>query len=298
MNRTILITGATGTVSGALMDALEGSDLDLRGLVRDESKAVDLEGRGIKPVIGDLDDSSTLPPAFEGVDDLWLLNVTSPRAPENSMNAVWAARQAGVERVVRVSAVGTAHDAPTRNGRLHALSDAELEHSGMHWTVLRPHFFMQNLLGMAEGIAADGAFSVNMGEARVGMVDIRDIAELGAEILRAGPDHHHGRIYTVTGPEAISFAQVAEQLGQELGREVRYVPVPDAAAGQAMREMGLSDWLVDLSAEYARAFASGWGEITSSDFEEVVGREPRSFADFARDHAAAFTAESAQAAAQ
>jgi uncharacterized protein YbjT (DUF2867 family) len=296
MGRTILITGATGNVSGALIDALEGSRLELRGLVRDESKGRELEGRGVTPVVGDLDDPSTLPSAFAGVDDLWLLNVTGPRAPENSMNAVWAAREAGVERIVRMSAVGAAVDAPTRNGRLHALSDAELEHSGMRWTVLRPHFFMQNLLGMAEGIAAGGAFYVNMGDARVGMVDVRDIGELAAAVLRAEPERHDGQIYTVTGPEAISFAQVASQLGDELGREVRYVPVPDEAAAQAMSELGLSKWLIDLSVEYAEAFRAGWGEVTSHDFERVVGRAPRSFAQFARDHATAFgTAEHAEA---
>lgn len=262
----------------------------VRALVRDDSKAGELEGRGVTPVVGDLDDPPTLRTAFAGVDDLWLLNVTSPRAPENSMNAVWAAREAGVERIVRMSAVGAASDAPTRNGRLHAISDAELEHSGMRWTMLRPHFFMQNLLGMAEGIAAEGAFYVNMGDARVGMVDVRDIGELAAEVLRAEPERHDGQIYTVTGPEAISFAQVAAQLGEELGREVRYVPVPDEAAAQAMREMGLSQWLVDLSVEYAEAFRAGWGEVTSSDFELVVGRAPRRFAEFARDHAETFGA--------
>jgi uncharacterized protein YbjT (DUF2867 family) len=290
MGRTVLITGATGNVSGALIDALEGSGLELRGLVRDGSKAGDLEGKGVTPVVGDLDDPLTLPSVFAGVDDLWLLNVTSPRAPENSMNAVWAAREAGVERIVRMSAVGAAVDAPTRNGRLHAISDAELEHSGMRWTVLRPHFFMQNLLGMAEGIAVDGAIYMNMGDARVGMVDVRDIAELAAKVLRAEPERHDGKIYTVTGPAAVSFTQVAAELGEELGREVSYVPVPDEAAAQAMREMGLSQWLVDLSVEYAEAFRSGWGEVTSSDFERVVGRAPRSFAEFARDHAAAFGA--------
>jgi uncharacterized protein YbjT (DUF2867 family) len=296
VSRTILITGATGNVSGALLDALEGADLDLRALVRDESRVEDLEGRGVEPVIADLGDPASLPPAFEGIEDVWLLTATSPRSSEHSMNAVWAARQAGVERVVRMSAVGAAHDAPTRNGRLHALSDHELEYSGMRWTVLRPHFFMQNLLGMAEGIATDGAFYLNMGEGRLGMIDVRDIAELAARILRAEPDRHHGRIYTATGPEAISFAQVAEQLGRELGREVRYVPVADEAARQAMLDIGLSNWLVGLAVEYGQAYASGWGDITSTDFEDVVGRPPRGFAVFAADNAAAFLAPSGRAA--
>ena len=85
------------------------------------------------------------------------------------MNAVWAARQAGAERIVRLSVVGAAHDAPNRSGRLHALSDRETERCGMRWTILRPLWFMQNLLNEAGDVSATGAFSLNMGSARIGM---------------------------------------------------------------------------------------------------------------------------------
>src|SRR6187549_1178587 len=122
MTRTVLITGATGQVSGALLRALAGAEnLKLRALVRDPSKGAALQQQGVELSVGDLDEPESLPAAFAGVSDLWLLNAVSPRQPENSMNAVWAARRAGVERVVRMSAIGAAHDAPTRNGRLHAL---------------------------------------------------------------------------------------------------------------------------------------------------------------------------------
>lgn len=117
MSRTILITGATGTVSGALLDALAGADVNLRALVRDESKAERIESRGVQVRVADLGTPESLPTAFQDVNDLWLLNANSPRAPENSINAVWAAHQAGVERVVRMSVVSAAHDAPTRSGR-------------------------------------------------------------------------------------------------------------------------------------------------------------------------------------
>jgi uncharacterized protein YbjT (DUF2867 family) len=295
MSRTVLITGATGRVSGALLDALEGSDLEPRALVRDASKVAEVQARGVSAVVGDLDDPESLPSAFEGVDDLWLLTAMGPRSPENNMNAVWAARRAGVERIVRMSAVGAAHDAPTRNGRLHALSDAELESSGMRWTVLRPLFFMQNLLDVAASIATEGRFYLNIGEGRLGMIDVRDIAAAAAEILRADADRHHGRCYTLTGPQAISFAEAAEQLGQALGREILYVPVPDEAARQSMLGIGTSRWLAGTLVEYGQAYASGWGDFTTTDFEDVVGHPPRSFADFARDNAAAFGAQPAAA---
>ncbi|MEO3891052.1 SDR family oxidoreductase [Nonomuraea sp. B5E05] len=290
MSRTVLITGATGSVSSGLLDALQGSALALRALVRDRSKAGALERRGVEVVVGDLGDPSTLPPAFKGVNDLWLLTAMDPRAPENSMNAVWAARQAGVERVVRLSAIGAAYDAPTRNGRLHALSDHELQASGLRWTILRPHAFMQNLLWQAGRIAHDATFSLNMAHGRLGMIDLRDVADVAAQILRAEPERHHGRIYTPSGPETLSYAEAAEQLGQVLGRTIHYVAAGAEDAHAGMVAGGIPHWLAGMLVEYGQALGSGFGDFTTTDVEEVVGRPPRRFADFARDHVAAFAA--------
>lgn len=288
MSRTVLITGATGTVSGALMDALSNIDVEVRALIRDEAKAQSIESRGVQVRVADLGTPESLPGAFEGVNDLWLLNANSPRAPENSINAVWAARHAGVQRVVRMSAVGAAHDAPTRSGRLHALADNQLKNSGLAWTILRPHFLMQNLLDSADTIAEHGAFYLNAGEGRLGMVDARDVAEIAAKILTDEPDHHHAKVYTPTGPEAISFTQAAAQMHEAIGNNVSYVAVPDDAARQAMLDAGLSAWLVGMLVEYGQAYSTGWSDYTTNDVQELLERQPRRFADFARDHAAAF----------
>jgi uncharacterized protein YbjT (DUF2867 family) len=287
---TVLITGANGSVSGALIDALEGSGLALRALVRNPEKVARLSARGVDLVRGDLDDPESLKGAFEGVDALWLLTAVGPRAPENSMNALWAARQAGVKRVVRLSAINAAHDAPTRNGRLHALSDAEVMASGLSWTILRPHFFMQNMLGSASSIAAQSAFYLAMGEGRLGMIDVRDIGEMAARILRDAPADHRGKIYTPTGPRSISFAEVAKELSAALRRDVSYVPVSLDAAREAMLGAGMPAWVVGMMVEYSRAYASGWGDFTTSHVEDVTGKTPRTFASFARDFKAAFGA--------
>ncbi|MET7299172.1 SDR family oxidoreductase [Embleya sp. NPDC005575] len=296
MNRTLLITGATGTVSGALIDALDDSGFRLRALLRDPSKAETLRARGVETFIGDLDDPRSLPPAFEGVHDLWMLTPNGPRACENNMNAIWAARQANIERVVRLSAVHAAHDAPTRSGRLHALSDHEVERSGLGWTILRPHWFMQNLLNEADDIATEGTFRLNTADGRLGMVDARDIAELAAKVLTDGPNLHHARIYTPTGPRSIGFAEVAEQFERVLGTPIRYVPTTDDEREARLLGFGVPAWIVGMLTEYAQAYACGWGDFTTTDVEDVTGRRPRSVADFARDHADAFTAKGPRAA--
>ncbi|MEV0419340.1 SDR family oxidoreductase [Streptosporangium canum] len=289
MSRTVLITGATGTVSTALMTALEGAEVDLRALVRDESRADGPRGQGAEVFVGDLDDARSLPPAFEGVQDVWLLTPNGPRAPEHNMNAVWAARQAGVERVVRLSVVGAAHDAPNRSGRLHALSDRETEQCGMRWTILRPHWFMQNLLNEAGDIAATGTFSLNMASARIGMIDVRDIADCAARVLLDDPDRHHGRTYTLTGPRSLTVDEVAAEMGLALGRPITYLPVSDDAKREALLGYGVPTWIVDMLEEYARAYVSGWGDFTTGTVADLLGRPPRDLAGFVRDHAAAFT---------
>lgn len=289
MGRTLLITGATGSVSSALRATLEGSDFDIRALIRDQAKAAPLQDQGVQVVVGDLDDPRSLPPAFKGVQDLWLLVPNGPRASENSMNALWAARQAGVERVVRLSAIGAAHDAPTRSGRLHAMSDRELQVSGMSWTILRPHWFMQNLLNEAGDISARGTFSLNAGDGRLGMIDVRDIAELAARILTDGPQHHDGKTYTPTGPQSASFADVAQRLTRILGKPVDYMPVSDETRRRTLLGHGIPAWIADMVIEYSQAYAAGWGDHTSSDFLDIVGHPPRDVDDFIRDHVAAFS---------
>jgi uncharacterized protein YbjT (DUF2867 family) len=206
------------------------------------------------------------------------------------MNAVWAARQAGVERVVRLSAISAAHDAPTRSGRLHALADHELQASGMSWTVLRPHWFMQNLLHDARGIADRGAFSFNAGAGRLAMVDVRDVADVAASILAAPPQRHAGRTYTLSGPEAISFADVARRITAVLGRPVDYAPVSDGVQRGLLLDQGAPPWIADMLVEYGQAYADGFGEVTSDDVRDVLGRPPRDVDDFLRDHVTAFAA--------
>lgn len=292
MTRTVLITGATGAVSSALVQALRRSErVALRALVRDPNKAGALRALGIDVAVGDLDEPESLPSAFAGVSDLWLLNSVGPRQPENSMNALWAAKQAGVERVVRLSAIGAAHDAPTRNGRLHALSDAELMSSGLQWTILRPHFYMQNLLMSAPSIAAQGAFYWDMGAGRLAMIDVRDVGEVAAKILESAPAEHHGKIYTPTGPASLSLEDAAAELGAGLNKPVRYVPVPHAAARQSMLDSGMPPWVAGLLGEYSVAYERDWGNFTTTHLPDLLGRPARSVRDFARDHAAVFTAK-------
>jgi uncharacterized protein YbjT (DUF2867 family) len=264
---TILVTGANGTVSSALIRSGLAAGLPLRALTRRP-----IEIAGVDTVVGDLEEPGTLD--MTGIDRLWLLNAMGPQAPHASSNAVWAARQAGVKHIVRMSAIGAAHDAPTRNGRLHALSDVEALASGVPTTIIRPAFFMQNLLGAISG----GTLYHALGSGRIGMIDVKDIADFAVAILSAPPEEHAGKIYTITGPESLSVADAASIL------EVDVQEIPQQAAVDAMVGAGFSRFIAEVSGhEYFPAYAGGWGDYTTPDFTAVTGRPARPLAELARE---------------
>jgi uncharacterized protein YbjT (DUF2867 family) len=251
------------------------------------AKAQALQKDGVEVVAGDLEEPDTLTEAFDGVDIMWLLTPASALEPSMGSNAVTAARKAKVGHIVRNSAIKAGHDAPNRNGRLHALVEESVKASGIPWTILRPHYYMQNLLSSAGSVASDGMLYMNMGEGRVGMIDGRDVGVFGAKIIEQR-DRHAGKTYTPTGPEVTTMAESAETLSSLLGKRVNYVALPPEAAQQAMLGFGLSRWFVGNVVDYGRVYSDGWGDFTTSDFKDITGQEARSFKQFATDFAPAF----------
>jgi uncharacterized protein YbjT (DUF2867 family) len=283
---TILLTGATGNVTGAAIRALQGKGHRLVGLVRDPAKAKEVEKLGVELKVGDLEKLRTVEDSFKGIDVAFLCTSPGFLAPVLQSNALWAARRGGVKHVVRLSAVGAAHDAPTLNSRLHALSDSEVAGSGLRFTVLKPHFFMQNLMMSARSIAEQGAMYVALGDAKVPMIDVRDVGAAAAAVL-SSPDAHVGKTYTLTGAP-VSMAQVAATIGEAVGKSVKYVPVPVAAAVESISKMGLGEYAEVSLRDYFTAYSSGWQSAPTSAVKELTGKEPRTIAEFARDFAGAF----------
>ncbi len=283
---TILITGANGNVSSKTIKALQGSGRKLIGLVRNPAKAKDLEAMGVELRVGDLTELRTVERAFEGVDTAFLLCTPGPLAPAQGSNALWGARQGGVKHVVRMSAVGAAHDAPTINSRYHALSDAELERSGLAYTILKPHFFTQNFMGMAKPILEQGMIFFALGDAKLPMVDVHDIADTAAAIL-ANPAPHAGKTYTLTGATAVGVADVAAALGKALGKDVKYQPIPVEALVDNLTKMGVDDYTQTALRDYLTAYSRGWSNAVTSSVKEITGKDPRSLDAFAAEFAAA-----------
>ena len=286
MPKTILITGATGNVSSGIIAQLKGSEHSLRALVRNPEKAEELRRQGVEICVGDLEKPWTLGPAFAGADTVWILAAPGPRAPEQCSNALWAARQGGAKHIVRMSAFGAAHTAPTINSRLHALSDAELVESGIPFTILKPHFFMQNLMMAAQSIVQQGTMYFALADGKMGLIDSRDISDFAAHVLTSAG--HEGMTYTLTGPASLSMHQIAAAIGEAVGKTVTYVPVSIDNARQSMAQLGLDDWMANLMCDYFAAYSANWGDMVTDDFQRITGMVPRSIEQFARDFCGAF----------
>src|SRR5215211_831576 len=153
----ILITGATGTTGREVVEALRRLGAKgVRALVRDPARADFIRAAGFETVAGDFERPETLDAALEGVERALLLTPPSPQTFEQQRAFIEAARRAGVRHVVKLSAFGADADAPEGFGKWHGQSENLPKTSGLKWTILRPNFFMQNLLGQARQIAATG----------------------------------------------------------------------------------------------------------------------------------------------
>jgi uncharacterized protein YbjT (DUF2867 family) len=283
----ILVTGATGVNGRALVEELAGHGQTCRAMVRNPAKFGDCPV-GVDVVHGDFDDPLSLRHALVGVTRAFLVTPSSERAEAQQIRFIEAAKHAKLRHLVILSQYAASNDSPVRFLRYHAVVENAAQASGIAWTILRPNLFMQGLLQFKDMIRATGSFAAAIGEAKVSVVDVRDIAAAACVALTA--DGHEDRIYDLTGPEALTHQQMAEALTVASGRPIAFHDVPEAAMADALRQAGMPTWqvegLLEDYAHYRRNEAAG----VSTGVWDASGHLPRSFATFAHDHAAAFRA--------
>jgi uncharacterized protein YbjT (DUF2867 family) len=284
---TILVTGATGTIGSLLVEKLAAAKVPARALVRSPKKAQGIEKLGLETIIGDLDKPETLQPALEGIEKVFLLSAPDPHQAELQSNLVKASKSSGVLHIVKLSVLGA--DDPEDTfvlSRLHRETEEEIERSGISYTHLRPNGFMQNILMFAGMVKAQGAFYAPFGDAKVSYVDGRDVAAVAFSTLTE--DGHEGKAYDITGPEPISYKDMARELSSVLGREVKHVEVPVDAARSAMTGMGMSEWLANALVGLFNLYNEGRAARVTDAVREITGRAPFTFAQFASDYSEAF----------
>jgi uncharacterized protein YbjT (DUF2867 family) len=282
----ILVTGSTGKVGLALIDALSAAGAPFKALAHSDASAQSLAAKGVQAVRGDLGDRVAYRAALGGVDRLFLLS-SAPHGSELELPAIQDAKAAGVRHVVKLSALGTEADSSNPLFREHARVERALEESGLAFTILRPTFFMQNWVAFySHAIKAGQPVYANAGSARLGWIDTRDIAAAAAAALTGAG--HEGRIYDLTGPATFSYAEVAEKLSTLLDRKVAYVAVPDAAAYQAMTGMGMDPWYAYGMVVLNQGVRRGQADVTTGTVELVTGKPPRALGAFLQENLPAF----------
>lgn len=279
----IVVTGATGNVGRSLVQAMAEVGERVTAVSRGIAP-VDLPS-GTRHVRADLAAPETLRPALDGAEALFLHDGGAGGHGLDPVAILDVARVAGVRRVVLLSSQGvvTRPESLSHGGVLRAIEEAVRE-SGLAWTILRPGGFASNAYAWAESVRAERTVAAPFGDVGIPVIDPADIAEVAAVALRK--DEHTGRAYELTGPAAVTPRQQAEAIGAALGEPVRFVELTRAEAharmAASMPEPVVETTLAVLGEPNAAELR------LSPDVEHVLGRKPRSFAEWVRRNIAAF----------
>jgi uncharacterized protein YbjT (DUF2867 family) len=282
MSNTILITAASGTIGRELVEVLKAHRTRFIAGTSSGKTIADVETRRT-----DFADQTGLVQSFTGVDTLFLLLPLQANMVELARNAVSAAKAAGVRHIVRSSVAGA--DAASRYpiASVHGEIDQLVIDSGMSYTVTRPSSFMQNYVNFYSGMLKAGALYLAQGSGAISLIDARDIASANATVLLE-PAQHANKIYTLTGPEALSNSEITAIVGAASGKPVRYISVPEEAAQSALRKMGMDEWMVNVMTSLNQLIAAGHAEGISPDLQSLTRQKPRTFSAFAEEHALAW----------
>ncbi len=266
---TILVTAPTGNVGSALIPLLQARGVAVRAL----------SARGAQV-------PTTLDDAMTGIDAVFLACGNFPGQVDYETAVIDAAVRAGVRRLVKLSARGAATGSPVAFWSWHAAIERHLAASRLPATVLQPSFMMTNLLQSAGQVRGAGMLFAPAGQARIAMVDPRDVADAAAVTLMA--DGHEGRTYVLTGPQALTFEQVARHLSAATGREVGYADVPPDAALAGLVEAGVPELFAQQVVNIFAELRDGLQEHTTNAVRALTAREAKTLRAFMTEHASAF----------
>lgn len=287
MSPTILICGATGTVGTVLTDTLIGRGVSVRALVRDRVRARWLGHSLVDLAEGDFRRPRTLDAALEGIDRVFLLSPPALNQVTLQGNVVEAVQRTGRElHLVKVSAYGVGPEAPTQFARWHAVTEAQITNADLPATFLRPHFFMQHLFTAAPDLRTDGVLYGAFGDAALPLIDAKDVAAVAAEVLTGRG--HEGQVYTLTGPESLTYTDVAATFTRVLGKSVTYVDLPPERYRSMLLSGGMPSWLAEGLTEQAQSCQTNPASPTTPTVAQLVGRPAHSLEAFVYGHTDAF----------
>jgi len=282
----VLITGATGNIGGRVVEHVLQAGIRPRVLARDAEKARRAFGERVDVRVGDLSDPSSLRAAFAGVSSVFLVNA-GPDLAARDAAAAQVAKQAGIRHLVKLSSMDV--DGEVGAGAWHAQGEHALRESGLAATFVRPSGFMSNALWWVPSIKAEGLVRTSTGDGRIALIHPDDIAEV---VTRALLDpERRGQVLSITGPAALTYAEMAALVGAVIGRAVGFSALSDGEARRRFAGRAEPDAMVEALVSIWRAIREGRLARVTGVVEQVLGRPPRSFETWVGENAAAFRRE-------
>ena len=281
----ILLTGVTGRVGRATAGALLNANVGFRALVRDPNKLSQSDPR-MDVITGDLSDPQSVKQALAGVDRVLIVMGNHPDQATLERQFATLAAEAGVTHLVKVSSMEAGEDATAVLPRNHYETEQHILASGLDWTFLRPNFYMQNMLMYAEAIKQSGTFALPLGTALTAMIDTNDVGEVAAVVLSG--EGHGGEVYELTGPDLMSFHEVAQRLGNAVGRNVRYHAQPPEEFRATLERFITSRWQLDAVCELFAEIAAGSLACRTDTVQKLLGRPAAKLESFTQRCAPSF----------
>jgi uncharacterized protein YbjT (DUF2867 family) len=276
-------TGATGDIGSRVVKCLLGRGDRPRVFVRNAEKARARYGDRVDVVVGDLADAKSLTAALPGVDAILLINVGHEIEARDEA-AAKAAKAAGVKHLVKLSSMDAQQDVGT--GAWHARGESAIRASGIAFTFVQPAGFMSNALGWAKSIKAGGVVRAPTGDGRIAFIYPDDIAAVATIALTTRD--YDGESLPISGPEALSYAEMTAKIGVAIGKPLRFQPISDEQERGQMMESGDTEEIVAAHISIYRAIREGRLAAVTDNINRVVGRGPIAFDRWAHENAAAF----------
>jgi len=285
----ILMFGVTGRIGRWMPLMLHERGEQVRAVVRYPAAAREILGQGasnLEFIQADATKPELWGRALAGVDRVYLALSTGNTRDEIAV--VDAIATSGCSRIVKVSGLGAAPDCTIPMGREHYLVEQHIEQAGLQQTALRPSLMMPNLLGESRAAIQTGRLPSAAGNGRISWVHARDVAAVAvAALTQSG---HEGQAYDVTGPEALTYHDLARILTSLLGRTVIYCPITDDEYARQLREGGFPETAVEhLIAMYRNAVRTGYFDTITDVVPSITGAPARTFGQWVQENAESFS---------
>lgn len=274
--QTVAVFGASGNVGSVLTRTLSDRGVQVRAFYHPSSPPHTPFPDRVTKLAGSFDDPPAIARAMLAADAAFLLTPPSDSQPRWQRSLVDAAVDAGVRRLVKLSAFESAADSPLQMGRWHHDGELAVAQSGLEHVIIRPQYFMQNLLIALREAARTGVFRHAAAPGlELGIVDVADVAGVAAVLLTE--PGHEGEVVRPTGPAPLSFAEMAAELSTATGTPVRYEQRSRDEMAQSFRDRGWPEWHID---DFFKIHGEAASPTVTSAVEDVTGAPPASLAAF------------------